>query len=87
VHNVWDIFAAGAYAHVFSLHVVSQMHVVPVALLTQAAEIVAEEHVVFVTHPAPVVMQVVKNPEQAELVVKVLGALAQVLSTHAVLFQ
>jgi hypothetical protein len=32
-------------------------------------------------------MQVERNPEQAEFVVKVLGALAQVLSTHAVPFQ
>jgi len=32
-------------------------------------------------------MQVDKNPEQAEFVVKVLGALAQVLSTQAVPFQ
>jgi len=48
---------------------------------------VAEAHVVLVTHPVPVVMHVVRNPEQAVLVVRVLGALAQVLSTQAVPFQ
>jgi hypothetical protein len=47
----------------------------------------AVEQVPLVTHPAPLVMQVVRYPEQAELEVKVAGALAQVLSTQAVLFQ
>ena len=47
----------------------------------------ADEQVVLVTQPLPVVMQDERNPEQAVLVVKVLGAFAQVLSTHAVPFQ
>jgi hypothetical protein len=37
VHNVYELFAAGALTQVFSLHVVSQMHVVPKALGTQVA--------------------------------------------------
>ena len=48
---------------------------------------VAEEHVVLVTHPVPVVIHVETNPEHAELEVKVLGAFEHILSTHAVPFQ
>lgn len=63
------------------------MQGLPEEFLTQAASDVATEHAPLFTHPVPVVIQFGKNPEQAVFVVIVFGALAHVLSTHAVPFQ
>lgn len=81
------LLVVGALAHVLSLHVTFHTQGFPEEFMTQAFYIVATEHAPLLTHPVPVVIQFVKNPEQAVFVVIVFGALAHIFSTHAVPFQ
>lgn len=81
------VLLVGALVHVLSLHVTFHTQGFPEEFVTQAASNVATEHAPLFIHPEPVVIQFDKNPEQAVFVVIVLGALAHVLSTHAVPFQ
>lgn len=70
------------------MQVASQIQVIPMAFYTQAVCIFATEHDPFSTQPPPdLVMHPVKNPAQSELVVNVIGAFAQILSTQFTPFQ
>jgi len=81
------LLLVGALVQVLSLHVTFHTQGLPEEFLEHAASIVATVHAPLVTHPVPVVIQFDMNPEQAVFVVIVLGALEQILSTHAVPFQ